>query len=71
MEVWVDGQYYDFGDHCLHSGGYVTFDDEWNEEVGEGDWVISFPNNFPEEYKSAVYDKVNEEIPHGCCGGCI
>lgn len=69
--VIVDGIEYDFGEYCLSSGGSVTFDEEWNETVTKGEWSVDFPENFPCDLKEEVLDKINEEIPHGCCGGCV
>lgn len=69
--VTVDGTEYDFGDYCLSSGGFASFDEDWNEMVGVGDWSVEFPKDFPEELKDKVLNCINEEIPHGCCGGCI
>ena len=40
--------------------------------ASEGEWFIDeFPEGFQEELKEIVLSKINEEIPHGCCGGCI
>jgi hypothetical protein len=58
--------------HRLSSGGSVTFDKEWNENVSDGDWSIEeWPDGFPEEAKKDVVDLVNEKVTHGCCGGCV
>lgn len=74
LEVWVDEKYYDFGDYCLVSGGNVWFDDDWNEHVEEGEWALDedkIPEDFPKELLPELLDKINNEIPHGCCGGCV
>jgi hypothetical protein len=72
LVVTIDGKEWDFGTFCLASGGSVSFDSEWNEHVTEGEWSIDeYPEGFPEELKQAVLDAVNEEIPYGCCGGCV
>lgn len=72
LEVWVDDNYYDFGTHVLTSGGGVSFDEDYSEHVWEGDWSIDeFPDNFPMELKDELLKVINEEIPHGCCGGCV
>ena len=72
LEVWINDVYYDFGEYCLTSGGSVTFNDEWKEEVEDGCWSINeYPKDFPEEYKDELLNRINEEIPHGCCGGCV
>ena len=61
-----------FPDYCLSSGGDVSFDDDWNEDVTEGEWSIEeWPKNFPEDKKEAVLEAVNETVPFGCCGGCV
>lgn len=65
------GEYSDF----WSSGGGVTFDEDWNENVSIGAWRF-FPtsSSFPEELKEigdlliAVF---NENVPYGCCGGCV
>ena len=70
--VKINGQTIQFPEYCLVSGGSVWFDDEWNDNVEEGPWSIGeWPENFPEELKTAVLDAINEQIPHGCCGGCV
>ena len=69
--VIVNGIEYDFGNYSLSSGGSVSFDEEWNSEVTEGEWSVDFPENFPNDLKEEVLNRINEEIPHGCCGGCI
>lgn len=55
----------------LSSGGSVWFDSNWSEHVEEGDWSA---DNIPTKYEHA-YDKIvaviNENVPKGCCGGCV
>jgi hypothetical protein len=56
----------------LSSGGSVTFNEEWEEQVTQGEWGVSdWPVGFPEEMKPAVEGAINDEIPQGCCGGCV
>lgn len=69
--VIVDGTEYDFGKYCLYSGGSVSFDEEWNEQVTQGEWSVDYPEDFPEELKEEVLIAINKEIPWGCCGGCV
>lgn len=70
--VTIEDKKWIFPDYCLSSNGTVSFDDDWNAEVTEGDWGITkWPNDFPELLKDDVIDAVNSHIPHGCCGGCL
>ncbi len=70
--VTVDDKRYEFPDCCLSSGGTVWFDDDWSEHVEEGDWSVSnWPKGFPDKFKQDVEEAINEQIPHGCCGGCV
>lgn len=72
--VWIDDKMFDFGKDALSSGGRIEIDDDWNMWAEDGEWNIfdgCWPKDFPEEYKELVLEKINEEIPHGCCGGCI
>ena len=74
LKVWIDDKLWDFGKYVLLSRGSVTHDEDWNFEVEEGEWSIpdyKWPKDFPEHLKEKVIEKINEEIPHGCCGGCI
>ena len=58
--------------YCMISGGGVYRDDNWDFTTEHGDWSISeWPDDFPECLKDLVESKVNEEVPPGCCGGCI
>lgn len=70
--VYIGEQEYKFPEHCLESGGSVTFDENWSEEITEGAWTITeYPQNFPEEYKEKLLEIINDEIEWGCCGGCV
>lgn len=67
--VWLDDEKYDFGKYCLNSGGYCNYH---SGEIKNGPWTVEeWPDNFPEIYKLHVEKTINEEIPWGCCGGCI
>ncbi len=70
--VTVNGMTWEFPKYCLSSGGSVTFDKNWSEEVTDGEWTVKeWPVGFPKKYKDMVEDEINRRIPHGCCGGCV
>jgi hypothetical protein len=59
----------------LCSGGTCCcgFDGD-DDVVTEGDWTVNFecfPVEFSELEQKIVTDLVNENVPHGCCGGCL
>ena len=57
------------------SGGSVSFDDDWTECVLQGSWELVFDEKaFPEEIVKLMPDLIkvfNENVPEGCCGGCV
>lgn len=70
--VTIDDKVWDFGRSALVSGGDIYTDEEDGMCTEQGDWEIEeYPRDFPDEYKELVLNKVREEIPQGCCGGCI
>lgn len=72
LTVYVDGIEYDFPPYCMRSGGCVYENDEGYYQTDDGEWEITkWPEDFPKHLKKPVLDKINEEIPWGCCGGCI
>ena len=79
----IDGQDNSFK-HCLHSGGSVYHDGNWNWTVESGDWNFDPEYSTIDEGKTKLEDfnftkneikwinmVVNENVEHGCCGGCI
>lgn len=73
LKVTIDGIVYNFPDYCLTSGGSTYFTDDYsNAHVENGPWEVDkWPDNFPEKYKESTLDAINENIPWGCCGGCL
>lgn len=70
LVVEKDGKQYSmYG--VLVSGGSVSFDADWEAEVEEGDWLIDRDALAPELQDDwlELEALVNDEIPHGCCGG--
>lgn len=71
----ADGKRYE-ADVQLTSGGSVWFDDSWEPHVEEGPWEeVSGPlfEVYPKflEHKTELLKMINENVPHGCCGGCV
>jgi hypothetical protein len=72
LTLLADGKEFVFPAGSLHSGGSVWFDDDWNEHVTDGDWeVTEWPPGFPEELYEEATDVINDNVPYGCCGGCV
>ena len=72
LTVTINGKEWKFPEYSLRSGGRVWIDEDYEEHVEEWEWdIVKWPEGFPKEYKVDVLEKVNEEIPHGCCGGCL
>lgn len=69
--VTVDDQQWDFGTFALYSGGNVLYTDKGKWEIKKDEWAIRWPTDFPNRFKKAVAQKINETIEHGCCGGCL
>ena len=68
----LDGEEIVFPAFCLASGGSVTFTEDWDEIVEQGEWSIEkFPKEFLEELKQRAEDLVNLNVEQGCCGGCV
>jgi hypothetical protein len=69
--VTIDEKEWDFGTHCLLSGG-SAFVNGSEEGITSGEWSIpDWPLDFPTKLKSLVLEEINRVIRHGCCGGCI
>lgn len=66
----IDGERVEFDDYCMHSGGGVYFDDDWNESVTEGAWSVDVPGKY-KHLQDEIEDCVNDCVPWGCCGGCV
>lgn len=60
-------------DSFWSSGGSVTHDDDWNFDINFGEWEIDV-EELPEQFwdvADEIDEVINENIPYGCCGGCI
>lgn len=55
------------------SGGGVYFDNDYNEDVRSAPWEL-MENELPDKFKKygqELIDVFNQNVPHGCCGGCV
>lgn len=55
------------------SGGNVIANDDGDFDVEYGEWVIDV-SKLPEQfrkYAQEIDEAFNENVEHGCCGGCI
>ena len=57
---------------CLNSGGSVSFNKNYSEEVTNGPWSFDmWPKGFPKNLKNKAVKLVNKNVLMGCCGGCV
>ena len=71
LTIKVDGKTYKF-EHALISRGQICRDDDWNMWAEKGDWEVNlFEHPELEPHKEEITRLVNENVEHGCCGGCI
>lgn len=73
LKFRLDGKLYTMGGaFFLQSGGRASFDDNWEPHVTKGPW--SLPKTISEKlepYRKEIETMINENVPWGCCGGCI
>lgn len=68
----INGIERNLGD-ILHSGGSCYYIGDADYIAGEGDWYIN-EDELPEDlrqYKDEIEKIANDNVVHGCCGGCI
>lgn len=61
------------------TGGCVSFNEKWEEEVEEGAWEVcvceetreTFVKAFGENFLEKAIKVMNENVEWGCCGGCV
>lgn len=58
--------------NVLSSGGKCYFTGDWEEHVESGPWRIDL-EDYPQyqQYGAEILKLVNENVPFGCCGGCL
>lgn len=84
LTVEIDGKEVKFGhDYCQPddnnyekfwtSGGSVSFDEDYNEEVETNAWELDI-SELDEKFWDIANDLIdifNENVKYGCCGGCV
>lgn len=67
----IDGKIVTMPNGCMQSGGHVrAYNDYADWKVTKGEWDVSVPTEY-EKYKDEIVRVVNDNVPYGCCGGCI
>lgn len=72
LVVKINGKIYNLG-KCLRSGGCAGVDDDGDEFTEIGPWSVIewlIPKKL-ENYIPEIRKIANDNIPWGCCGGCI
>lgn len=68
----INGQVREFSRHCLQSGGTVRFGlTMTGTHTLRTDAGLSTPPEDLEPLRKEIEECINENIPHGCCGGCV
>ena len=71
--IFSEGRYNDNNyDSFWHSGGSVSFDNDWDCHISTGEWNINI-DNLPEKFRKYAAEidyTFNANVEHGCCGGC-
>lgn len=57
-------------ENCMNSGGSVYFDSDWEDHVSCGEWRVDPPDKYA-HLRKEIESCVNENVPWGCCGGCV
>lgn len=74
LKLEIEGKEVSFPKHFIISGGNIERNDDWDMWANYGDWSISTTikdYDFTDEIIEEIIKVINENIPHGCCGGCI
>lgn len=66
----INGKEIVFPKYCMCSGGSAGFTGDWEAVVTKGPWTVDVPDELL-DYKEKIEEAVNDNVPWGCCGGCI
>ena len=80
LTLWIDGEERRFGNGEKYpmfwsSGGFCCFPNGYasNPRIEKGPWYVNV-NKIPEEFQALAFEidaVFNDNVPPGCCGGCI
>lgn len=70
LVLLIDGEMVRFPKYCMYSGGSVWFDDKLEEHISHGKWSVEVPEKYA-HIKNEIEECVNDNVPYGCCGGCV
>ncbi len=70
LKLRINGETVTFPEYCMHPGGCVTFDADYNPTVSNGAWSVDVPEEY-EGIRHEIEYVVNQNVRQGCCGGCI
>lgn len=71
LTIKVNEKVYSFN-NAMISGGCIQRSEDWDMWAVQGDWEINLDEHPElEPYKEEITHIVNENVKHGCCGGCI
>lgn len=66
----IDGKIVHFPKYCMHSGGSVSFTNDWDEIIDHGEWLVDVPDKY-KKYEKEINYIINANVRYGCCGGCV
>lgn len=69
LVVKIDGKQIEIPPYYIVSGGCVTYDNG-DFDIEYGAWEVDVPESLI-EYQEEIERVMNENVPFGCCGGCI
>ena len=71
LTIKVDGKTYAFK-HAMISGGCIMRNEDWDMWSETGPWSLDLEEHPElEKYIDEITEVVNDNVPYGCCGGCI
>ena len=71
LEIKVNGEIH-WLEYCLQSGGDICRNEDWDMWAIQGPWEVDL-SEYPklQPYYEEIKECVNNNVPYGCCGGCI